>query len=384
MKKILWSVSAPVLVVILVLVGGGWYFSDQIRGGALEVEHAGHLPDLEVVEISGDRVMLQTMPDTKSIDWQTDGLWGLEWDNGYAQVGDIIELKETTVVREYFPLIGELQTGDKVRIDSFAFPGDPLQAHGIAFKDIYYSSAIGDFRAWYIEGSRDVWAIFVHGGLGATRREALPVLPVLNGLDLPTLVITYRNDEGAPQNPDGYYRYGSTEWADLEGAVEYALRHGAEGVLLIGNSMGGAIVMEFLYESPLAEKVRGVILDSPMLDFSSTIDHGADQRTMPLIGTPVPSPIIWIAKRLSSVRFGVDFDKLDYVSRADELDVPVLLFQGDADKMVPVELADHFAKTRPDIVRYVRNTGIGHVHTWNMLRSEYEAAVLGFIAEILH
>lgn len=213
MKKILWSALALVLVVASVLVGGGWYFSDQIKDGTLKVEHGKHPPDLEVADISGGRITLKLMPDTKTRDWQTEGIWGMEWKDGYGQVGEIIDLEDRSVVREYIPLMGGLSTGDKVRLDSFAFPGDPLQAHGIAFEEVYYSSTLGSFPAWYIEGSTDVWAIFVHGR-GASRREALRMLPMVTELGLPSLVITYRNDEGVPQNPDGLHWLGLTEWEE--------------------------------------------------------------------------------------------------------------------------------------------------------------------------
>lgn len=382
-KKILWSASALGLAFILALAGSGWYFSNQIRDGALKVDHSQRLPDLEVADINGNVITLRATPGTETDDWRTEGIWGLEWESGYGQVGKIIDLKDKTVTREYTPLVGRPDKGDKVRTDAFTFPGDPLQAFGIPFENVYYSSSLGKFPAWYIRGSGDVWAVFVHGALGATRREGLSRLPVLKSLDMPSLVITYRNDEGVPQNPDGFWRYGLTEWADLEGAVSYALEHEAKGVVLIANSMGGAITMKFLYESPLAGNVKGVILDSPMLDFGATVDYGASQRRMPVFGTPIPAPIVWIAKSLSSTRFGIDYDKLDYVSRVNELAVPVLLFQGDADKTAPVEPADTLAKTRSDIVRYVRSPGIDHVRTWNVLRSEYETALKDFLENIV-
>ncbi len=381
-RKILWSVLAVVLLAMVVLVGGGWYFSGEISKATLKVDHSKRLPDLEVVELSADRVTLRTTADTKSIDWQTEGVWGIECEDGYGQVGEIIDLKGQTVVRKYIPLDGGLEIGDRVRVDSCAFPGDPLQAHGIAFEEVYFSSTLGSFPAWYVEGSGNVWAIFVHGR-GASRRAALPVLPVLKELDLPSLVITYRNDEGVPPDPRGLYRLGATEWMDLEGAVKYASENGAEGIILIGHSMGGATVMEFLYESPLAEKVKGVVLDSPLLDFGAAVDHGASQRKMPLIGTPIPGPIVWMAKNLSSVRFGLDYSELDYLSRTDELATPILLFQGDSDKTVPVSCADMLAEKRPDIVRYIRISGVDHVDTWNMQRGEYEAAMKDFLLDVV-
>ncbi len=370
------------LVVAFALVGGGWYISDQIKDGALRVDRSEDPLDLEVADISQDRVTLRLTPDTdKQGDWRARGIWGLERKDGYDQVAAIIDLTDQSVVREYISLTEGLRAGDKVRLDSFAFPGDPLQAHGIAFKDVSYSSTLGSFPAWFVEGSTDVWAVFVHGR-GASRREALRMLPVVTELGLPSLVITYRNDEGVPQNPDGLHWFGLTEWEDLEGAVRYAVERGAEGLVLIGYSMGGAIVTQFLYESPLAEEVRGIILDSPMLDFGATIDHGASQLSLPVVGASVPGLLTWVGKNISSIRFGVDFERLNYLTRANELAAPVLLFHGEADRKVPVKTSDTLAETRPDIVRYVRNPDIDHVRTWNVRQSEYEAAVKDFLLNL--
>ena len=55
-------------------------------------------------------------------------------------------------------------------------------------------------------------------------------------------------------SPDGFYRFGETEWEGLEGAAQYALDKGAEDLILVGYSMGGAIITNFLFESLLAEQ----------------------------------------------------------------------------------------------------------------------------------
>ncbi len=189
------------------------------------------------------------------------------------------------------------------------------------------------------------------------------------------MVITYRNDVEAPASADGFYRYGQTEWRDLEAAADYAIQHGADELVLVGYSMGGAIVTNFLFESPLAERVRAVIFDAPMLDFGAIFDREAGERGLPGVLTAV-------SKLIVGFRFDVDWDELNYLKRADELAVPILLFHGDDDPTVPVSTSDALAEARPDIVTYVRAAGVGHVRSWNADATAYEASVRGFLERV--
>ena len=326
------------LLVVIVLVGGGWYVADILENDGLLLDHEDPELDMVVADIGEGRVTLRVTSDTSEDGpWIRPGIWGLEGAEGYDQVGAILEISDQHVVREYRPVGGNLRSGERVRVDGDTFPGDPWAAFGLPFENVSFSSPLGEFNAWFVDGSSRTWVIFVHGK-GAKRTEALRILPTVVEAEHPFLIITYRNDEGEPVDPEGYHRYGQTEWEDLEGATSYAIEHGAEDLILVGYSMGGAIVTNFLYRSPLSQRVRGVILDAPMIDFNATVDIGASQRSL-------PGPFVALAKFIAGLRFGVDWGKLDYLDRADELSAPILLFHGDEDDIVPIETSDELAKS---------------------------------------
>ncbi|MSQ41144.1 MAG: alpha/beta fold hydrolase [Dehalococcoidia bacterium] len=385
MHKRFWKVLrrivlAAVVLTAAALLGGGWYYADQLKDGALVVKHSPTQYDMEVVALEGGRITLKTTTEGKKDgDWTKAGLWGLEWGEEYGQVGAILSINEQQVVRGFFPLEGLPKVGERVHLGSFGFPVDVTRVASLHSEEVAYESPLGQFPAWLIQAPGTTWVIFVHGK-GTLKLNDLRLLPLLMELGLSSLRMSYRNDEGVPTNPDGFYRYGQAEWEDLEGAVRYALDHGAQDVVLVGHSMGGSIVMSFLYRSSLAPRVRGVILDSPMLDFNAVVDLAASQRHIPgPFALPLPPPLTAIAKALSGPRFGVDWKELNYLRRSSELKMPILLFHGGVDATVPLATSDALARARPDLVTYVRVPGATHVRSWNVGPEAYEKAVRDFL-----
>ena len=360
------------VVIIAVLALGGWHLSNELKKGALIPDWNPGQHNLEVVDIQEGQVSLRRTPLVERDGfWKREGIWGMEWDGGYARVGAILDITDHQVVREFHPLREHPRIGEMVHLDNFAYAGDPETALDLPFQDASFSSPLGDLAAWFVDGSSEIWVIAVHG-MNASPREGLRILPTLVEMGLPCLLITYRNDEGAPANPDGFHRHGQTEWKDLEGAAAYAFEHGAKGLILMGFSMGGAIVTNFLYESPLKDQVRGIILDSPMLDFNATVEHGVRQRRLVRLVTP-------IGKFVAGFRFGISWGDLDYLAHAEKLATPVLLFHGDEDDIIPIKTSDTLSRIRPDIVKYVRGAGVLHAASWNDDPATYEAAVRDFI-----
>ena len=61
----------------------------------------------------------------------------------------------------------------------------------------------------------------------------------------------------------------------------YAVEQGAREVLLMGWSMGGAIVLQLLDRSPLSALVSRVVLDAPVIDWGDVLAHHAREHRVP-------------------------------------------------------------------------------------------------------
>jgi len=358
-----------------------WHAVRRIGCGAVYPKRDAPPFDVEVLSTSGSRVTLRGLRVTDACgtpveNWRKRGVWGLEWPGGYAQVGDIVQLDAAArvVVRPLWPHAGMLAAGTRAHLDAAVFRGDPAQAFGLPCEHVTYASELGPMPAWLVPGRHTTWAILVHGK-GVTPREGLRILPTLHALGCPVLGIAYRNDAQAPGGQHLTYGYGQTEWRDLEAAVTYARARGAVDVLLVGFSMGGAIVMSFLLRSAEASCVAGVILDAPMLDLGGTVEAG-------LRAAGVPRPIRGVILEVARHRYGLDWRALDYVRQADGLRAPILVIHGAVDHLVPASTSDALATRRPDLVTYEKFAGAHHVGAWNVDRARYEAAVRAFVPRV--
>jgi hypothetical protein len=374
-----------VVVLVLVLVffaGGGWFYSGEIRAGALDSEAPG-APALQTEVLAvGDRSVTLARDPASPRELTIPGTWGLRWAGGYGQLGAIRSLGADRVERTLTRLEGTPpRAGQRTAVEGYAWPADPALAAGRPAREVSYPSPLGPAPAWLVEGRRDTWVILVHG-YNAPRTETLRALATVAGQGYPALAIDYRNDPGAPATPDGLRHWGATEWRDLEAATRYAVGRGAGSVVLTGYSMGAAVVASFLLSSPLAARVRGVVLDSPALDLGEVIDHGATDRDLPVLGTPVPPALTVVAKGIAGLRYDLDWGQLDYVDRAGGLAAPMLVFHQTGDPTVPVAISEALAEARPDLVTFERFGGDGHVQSWNVDRPRYERALRAFLGRV--
>jgi len=377
-------VSVLVLLVLLtglLLGGGGWYFAGEIDASALTVEPT-HPETVLTAARVGDGDITLAVDDAAS--WRDElgstGVFGVFAGDSYGQVFGTSSGPGAEITRQFRMLEGTRpQDTESVGWTRNAFP-DPEAALGRRTREISYPSDLGDAPAWFVPGRSSTWAVLVHGK-GESRVEMLRLMRSTVGAGLPSMAITYRNDVGAPQEPSHRYQYGRTEWRDLAKAVDYATGHGADRVVLVGASMGGGIIASYLQHTPSHPRVAGLVLDAPMLDLGETVSYGASQRPLPLFGH-VPGALTWTAKRLATLRYGLDWSAVNYADDSEWLDVPTLVLHGTEDTTVPIALSRQLAADHRDLVRLDTVEGAHHVAAWNADPRGYEGRVRGFIRRL--
>ena len=312
------------------------------------------------------------------------GLW-LDGGRGHARFGSVLEVdhRRQRVRRELLGVDeGVLQPGP-ARFNGYYYGRDPQSDLGLHTEHVPVPTDLGPMPAWVVppehgDGSR--WAVLVHGR-GARRYETLRAIPALHGAGLTCLVPSYRNDGDAPKGPDGRYNLGLSEWRDIESAVELALARGAREIVLVGWSMGGAIVLQFLDRSPLSSVVSRAVLDGPVVDWGDVLRHHAALHRVPAPVGYLGSALMgqhW-AKRLVGVSESVDVARTNWVKRADELSHRMLLIHSRDDEFVPVGPSEELASARPDLITFEPWSLARHCKEWNVDPRRWESVVSDFV-----
>ncbi|WP_406461232.1 alpha/beta fold hydrolase [Streptomyces sp. NBC_01622] len=319
------------------------------------------------------------------------GTYGLAGDGSHAVVGPVIDtaplprsrLRPTggtpiahTVVRRLERVThGTLHPRDKVWLTPNLHIGNPSAALGLDHADIDIPGELGSLPAWFVPGARSTWVIAVHG-LAATRELALNVMEFLHRNRFPVLAPAYRGDLGAPRNPDGLGHLGETEWRDLDAAIRYAVRYGAEHVVLYGWSTGATMALRAAAHSGMRDRVSGLVLDSPVLDWETTLRALATARH-------TPGALLPLAVRAAQGRTGLHGDRIAEAADPARLKVPTLIFHGPDDTVAPWSLSRRFAARRPDLITLQPVARAPHSAMWNADPAAYEEILRRFLTPLM-
>jgi len=320
--------------------------------------------DIRVVAVSASTITL-----TSTKDSLLPGRYGLWFDggDGHAHIGPIVSSDAHGVTRELLSVdFGVLGAGARARLNGWYYLG-PKEL-GFAYDDVVVDTELGPAPAWLIPAEEETgrWVIQVHGR-AVRRSETLRAVPVFREAGFTSLLVSYRNDGDAPESDDRRYALGDAEWRDVDAAVAFAIGRGATSIVLMGWSMGGAIVLQTLTRSQHAEHIVGVVLDSPVIDWASVLGFQGSELGFPVAASKAVLAVIgnsW-GKRLTGQSTPIDLARLDFVARADELSRPVLLMHSDDDGYVPSTSSHKLADARPDIVTFDGFTVARHTKLWN-------------------
>ena len=98
-----------------------------------------------------------------------------------------------------------------------------------------------------------------------------------------------------------------------------------------------------------------------------------------------PAHRIVQSHRLRPEELGIEvtLDDFDQIARAEEFTMPILLFHGTEDDLVPASSTEEFARALPDLVTYYSVPRAGHVESWNVGPRLYESRVRRFLKQNL-
>ncbi|MFB7735707.1 alpha/beta hydrolase [Streptomyces sp. NPDC056112] len=307
------------------------------------------------------------------------GTYGLAGNGSHAVVGPVLPTaphRPDTVVRRLERVThGALNRGDKVWLTPNLHVGNPRSALGIEHADIDIPGELGPLPAWFVPGVREAWVIAVHG-LGATRELPMNIMGFLHRRHFPVLALAYRGDLGAPRPPDGLNHLGETEWRDLDAAIRYAVRYGAERIVLHGWSTGATMALRAATRSAVRERISGLVLDSPVLNWEVTLRALARARH-------TPGPLLPLAVRAAQGRTGLYGDRLAHTTDPEGLTVPTLIFHGPGDQVAPWQLSRRLAERRPNLVALNTVPNAPHGAMWNADPEGYEEALRRFLTPLM-
>jgi alpha-beta hydrolase superfamily lysophospholipase len=329
--------------------------------------------DVLTIDAENETITLGSNPDTR-----LPGRYGLFYGEPerYLRLGGILSSNGAAVTRRLETPANGLPASGPATFSGWYFSRP--EELGIEFRNIDVPTPAGNAPAWLFPAKEGTsrWVVIVHGR-GTTRSECLRAVPVWRDAGYTALLVSYRNDGDAPPSADGLYGLGDSEWQDVDAALDVAVAQGATDVVLMGWSMGGTIAVQTSLRSNNSGLLRGIALESPVLDWARVLEFQADAGRIPVplrLAAITAISSSW-GRVLTGLDSAVDFPGLDVVSRAHELTVPILVLHSDDDGFVPSSGSHELAAARPDIVTFSPFTGARHTKLWNYDEERWTSAI---------
>lgn len=186
---------------------------------------------------------------------------------------------------------------------------------GISYEEVWLTTQDNvKLNAWLVPGNPCMPVVVFFHGNAANISHRVDILRYFNEIGFSTLIFDYRGfgkSHGQATSEEDLY-------SDARGALDYLKSRGWSSYQMIyyGRSLGAAVALQMGLEFPPSV----VVLEAPFTSMSEIAWHTAP-ITYALIG--------WWAIHA----------RFDNINKIGKLSIPVIIFQGDKDNIVPVEMA---------------------------------------------
>ena len=294
------------------------------------------------------------------------GLWTTP-KRGHLVVSDVLEHNtiSRTVRRRIIQSTGQPpHSGDSILWTSHVFPGP--EALSSAAESLELNVDGGTAPAWLIPGSPGTtrWAIHVHG-IRTTRITALRSVPAASAAGITSLVISYHGDGEAPTASNGASMLGSTEWRDLEPAIQFARKHGATDITLIAWSMGAEVAFCYLQNGQSRDLINALVLISPITSWNEALSNALRHAHLPTFIGRLADRILSTAHlhTLAGTPAPINLHELDWTHRI--VSIPSLIVHSCHDKESPINASRTLANANRATVTLVESSVGGHALEYN-------------------
>lgn len=183
---------------------------------------------------------------------------------------------------------------------------------------------------------------------------------------------------GHGQSEGDYIGYGWHDRKDYLKWVQFLIDNkNGQQILLHGNSMGAALVLMTSGEK-LPIEVKGIIADSGYTSVKEELSY----QLKHLYKLPA-FPLIPITSAITSIRAGYSFDEASAIKQVEKNTRPLFIIHGDADELVPTEMAYRIYDAANSEKELWIVPGVGHTKAYTVATAEYQTRLKNFIEKVV-